>query len=90
MSPEVVKILEYLFLEYHLLCLSTTETFAQDFFLTYPAFMSISELCEELRKTYHGKKPASKNTPSPFSAKREEMLKDEDPDKSRKRRLEEG
>lgn len=31
-----------------------TDTFAQDFFLTYPAFMSITDLCEGLRKRYHG------------------------------------
>ena len=32
----------------------SSETFAQDFFLTYPAFMSITELCEQLRQGYHG------------------------------------
>ena len=32
----------------------SSDTFAQDFFLTYPAFMSISDLCEGLRKRYDG------------------------------------
>lgn len=30
------------------------DTFAQDFFLTYPAFISITELCDLLRARYQG------------------------------------
>ncbi len=32
------------------------DTFAQDFFLTYPAFISMASLCDLLRTKYQGAK----------------------------------
>ena len=36
--------------------LPPTDTFAQNFFLTYPAFISMTDLCEGLRTRYMGSK----------------------------------
>ena len=73
--------------------LTSPETFAQDFFLTYPAFMSIADLCEELRKTYHGKKPPHKMTKTASPTKGLDSVKGvdlaangENQDRIRKRR----
>ena len=52
------------------------DTFAQDFFLTYPAFMSISELCEGLRKRYNGVViKSSGDTPASSSAEQVKVRK---------------
>lgn len=39
------------------------ESFACDFFLTYPAFISVGELCDGLIECYNSKAPP---TPSPL------------------------
>ncbi len=72
----------------HFLFLSLSDTFAQDFFLTYPAFMSISDLCDELRKTYKGKvSTVQQTTPTSSSSTTTATTPEEDQNKLRKRRL---
>ena len=55
---------------------SSADTFAQDFFLTYPAFMSITDLCEGLRKRYHGAMAKSSgDTPASSSVEQVKVRK---------------
>ena len=58
------------------LLIAHTDTFAQDFFLTYPAFISISDLCEGLRKRYHGAMAKSSgDTPASSSVEQVKVRK---------------
>ncbi len=54
--------------------------------MTYPGFMSISDLCDELRKTYKGKVSTVQQT-TPTSSTTTATTPEEDQNKLRKRRL---
>ena len=73
---------------YNYLSPSTPDCFAQDFFLTYPAFITISELCEGLRKRYHGMIVRSSGGETPASINGGESTDGESEDQEilRKRR----
>jgi len=56
----------------------SSDTFAEDFFLTHPAFMTTRELCEQMRKVYHGehdKKKAELNMTSVVAVEEQDKLR---------------
>ena len=59
-------ILRYLllFTPKHFCCLHS-DTFVEDFFLTYPSFMTMSDLCEGLLERYKGRELEEEGTDQP-------------------------